>query len=142
MDIFKIDSSICDYYSETKEDEEGANIIVGWCHDNGCECSEIPFDECITKAIEYCKYKDMQIKKLKGKIDDLTILGMDLNQNNEILRKSFLLADKNKDYWREQAEKYHKTIEEIEKIAKQQCVCGVNCQDMKMILQKISEVSK
>ena len=65
MDIFKIDSSICDYYSETKEDEEGANIIVGWCHDNGCECSEIPFDECITKAIEYCKLKDKQIQKLK-----------------------------------------------------------------------------
>lgn len=63
MEIFKIDSTICDYYSDTKEDEEGANIIVGWCHDNGCECSEVPFDECLVKAIQYCKLKDKQLKR-------------------------------------------------------------------------------
>jgi hypothetical protein len=34
----------------------------------------------------------------------------------------------------------HKTLTEIKEIAEMQCVCGVNCQDMKIILQKISEV--
>ena len=33
-----------------------------------------------------------------------------------------------------------KVLIEIKEIAEMQCVCGVNCQDMKIILQKISEV--
>lgn len=55
-------------------------------------------------------------KELKAKSDQLTILGMDLKQNNEILRKSFFIADKNKDDWREKAEIYCKTLTEIKKI--------------------------
>ena len=37
-------------------------------------------------------------------------------------------------------EKTRETLTEIKEIAEQQCVCGVNCIDMKQILQKISEV--
>lgn len=70
MDILKIDSLICDYYSETKEDKEKAHIVVGWCHDNSCECSEVPFDECITKAVEYCKLKDRQLKQIRDLYHD------------------------------------------------------------------------
>lgn len=58
-----IDENTCDYYSDTKEDEEGANPIVGWCDYNECECKNIPFDECLSKAIQYCKLKDKQLKR-------------------------------------------------------------------------------
>ena len=39
-----------------------------------------------------------------------------------------------------QNDKYTKALIEIKEIAKKQCVCGVDCIDMKQILQKISEV--
>ena len=99
MDIFKINSSICDYYSETKEDEAGANIIVGWCHDNGCECSEVPFDECITKAIEYCKLKDRQLKQLK--------------MDNKNLKNNNVFSIR---YFKDKCDKYYATLTQIKKI--------------------------
>lgn len=37
-------------------------------------------------------------------------------------------------------EQYKQTLTEIKEIAEKQCVSGVNCIDMKQILQKISEV--
>ena len=36
----------------------------------------------------------------------------------------------------------HKILTEIKEIAEKQCVCGVDCIDMKQILQKISEVEE
>ena len=43
---------------------------------------------------------------LKDKVKRLTILGMDLNQSNEYLRKNFFTTDKSRDNWREKAKKY------------------------------------
>lgn len=79
--------------------------------------------------------------ELKGKINQLTILGMDLNQNNEVLRKSFLTADRNKDNWREKAEKYCKTITEIKEIANYSFNLSTSALMAKLeqILQKINE---
>ena len=62
-----IDENICDYYSDTKEDEEGAYPVVGWCFDNNCKCEDIPFDECVVKAVQYCKLKDKQLKRKEEK---------------------------------------------------------------------------
>lgn len=61
--IHIVDENICEYYSDTKEDEEGAYPIVGWCNDNYCKCDDIPFDECLVKAIQYCKLKDKQLAR-------------------------------------------------------------------------------
>jgi hypothetical protein len=66
-----IDENICEYYSDTKEDEEGANPIVGWCNDNYCKCEDIPFDECLFKAIQYCKLKDKQLKRKEQECERL-----------------------------------------------------------------------
>lgn len=66
-----IDENICDYYSDTKEDEEGANPVVGWCFDNNCKCEDIPFDECVVKAVQYCKLKDKQLKRKKKECEEL-----------------------------------------------------------------------
>jgi regulator of replication initiation timing len=41
---------------------------------------------------------------------------------------------------RQENKKLKQTLTEIKEIAEMQCVCGVNCQDMKIIRQKISEV--
>ena len=73
-------------------------------------------------------YKQLQMIENIKKIQEMKLC---YKQNLELCKQLSLQIDK-----------LAKCIEEIEKIAKQQCVCGVNCQDMKMILQKISEVSK
>ena len=70
-------------------------------------------------------------EELKDKNNRLTILGMDLNQSNEVLRKSFFQTDKSRDKWREQAEKYSKALAEIKEIAEPyqkeiKKICG-NC---------------
>ena len=39
-------------------------------------------------------------------------------------------------------EKTRETLTEIKEIEEKQCVCGVDCIDMKQILQKISEVEE
>ena len=75
---------------------------------------------------EYLKLSQ-ECEKLKSKVEQLTVLGIDLNQSNEILRKSFFTADKNKDNWRERAEKYKQALEEIEKYTKKY-FCE-NCED-------------
>ena len=86
-------------------------------------------------------------EELKDKNNRLTILGMDLNQSNEVLRKSFFATDKSRDNWREKAEKLEQTLTEIKEIA-----LGVrnysNCPspkdvrfEMDIILGKISEVA-
>lgn len=58
-------------------------------------------------------------EELKEKNRQLTILGMDLNQSNEVLRKSFFATDKSRDNWREQAEKLKQTLEQIKDIVKE-----------------------
>ncbi len=40
------------------------------------------------------------------------------------------------------SKKLKQTLTEIKEIAEKQCVCGVDCIDMKQILQKISEVEE
>lgn len=95
------------------------------------------------------KYDQLKAEndELKNKNNDLTILGMDLNQTNEILRKSFFTADKNKDNWREKAEKLKQTLTEIKEIAEKSYKTPlaekdcINCDEfLAQILQKISEV--
>ena len=44
-------------------------------------------------------------------------LAIELRDAHETVRKEFLRADKNKDMWREKAEKYHTTLQEIKEIA-------------------------
>ena len=58
-----------------------------------------------------------QLKQLKTENDKLIILGMDLNQSNELLRKTFFATDKSRDNWREKAENLYKILKEIKKIA-------------------------
>lgn len=93
-----IDENICEYYSDTKEDEEGAYPIVGWCNDNYCKCDDIPFDECLVKAIQYCKLKDKQLArktqeciKLNNKIIDMNSIIEDAAIN--LGNKDFTLYD-------------------------------------------------
>lgn len=45
-----------------------------------------------------------------------------------------------KNYCTCDTEKLKQTLTEIKEIAEKHCVCGVDCIDMKQILQKISEV--
>lgn len=81
-------------------------------------------------------------EELKEKNRQLTILGMDLNQSNEVLRKSFFATDKSRDYWREQAEKLSKTLTEIREIAEDFGFNGTYESyktAIDQILQKISE---
>ena len=79
-------------------------------------------------------------EELKDKNNRLTILGMDLNQSNEVLRKSFFQTDKSRDKWREQAEKYSKALTEIKEIAESRNNYPCSWCIKKEILQKISEV--
>ena len=75
---------------------------------------------------------------LKESNQSLSMLGTDLVSANETVRKEFFRADKNKDMWREKAEKYRSALEEILESAKfAQCLpCGsgnledcLNCSD-------------
>ena len=99
-----IDENICEYYSDTKEDEEGAYPIVGWCNNNYCKCDDIPFDECLVKAIQYCKLKDKQLKCKEQELNDYKkqfkadTKEME-NYQNEIVRHLESI-----EYWQHQAE--------------------------------------
>lgn len=158
---------ICTEWQQVIEDEEGANPIVGWCHDNRCKCEDIPFDKCLVKAIQYCKLKDEQLKckeeecealkaeleqykaskqasyeALQKKCNELELENrklkeyqklleeqmkfnqseLELSLSSEINRSEFLLkefkrVDKQKDNWREKAERYKQTLTEIKEIA-------------------------
>lgn len=56
-------------------------------------------------------------KRLKEANQSLSMLGTDLASANETVRKEFFRADKNKDMWREKAEKLQQTLQEIKSIA-------------------------
>lgn len=65
--------------------------------------------------------ENMDLKKQVEQFTDenkkLKILGMDLNQSNERLRKIFFATDKSRDNWREKAENLYKILKEIKEIA-------------------------
>lgn len=108
-----------------------------------CQIADDEILQCdMREAIEGLKAEN---EELKEKNRQLTILGMDLNQSNEVLRKSFFATDKSRDNWREKAEKLSKTLTEIKEIAENAyCLTNGTNKDMaqfaKQILQKISEV--
>lgn len=58
-------------------------------------------------------------KRLKEANQSLLMLGTDLASANETVRKEFFRADKNKDMWREKAEKLQQTLQEIKEIAEE-----------------------
>jgi hypothetical protein len=68
------------------------------------------------------------ITRLMGELDQLKA------ERDSYIDKYFLESQK--------VLKLNKVLKEIKEIAKKQCVCGVNCQDMEQILQKISEVEE
>ena len=73
-------------------------------------------DDRVNRMIEEKYNLCRECEELKSKVEQLTILGIDLNQSNEILRKSFFTADKNKDNWREKAEKYKQAFDKIKEV--------------------------
>ena len=77
---------------------------------------------------EYCDNKCNVVKEL----DQLKAENDNIKETFDGLFKvQYKLADNNK--------KLRQCLTEIKEIAEKQCVCGVNCQDMKIILQKISK---
>ena len=68
---------------------------------------------------------------LKESNQSLSMLGTDLVSANETVRKEFFRADKNKDMWREKAEKYRSALEEIKAM--------INHPDHRGLLNKIED---
>lgn len=68
-DKIMINENICDYY-ETHGDIELDPTKIDWCVENDCPCENIPFDECLVKAVEYCKLKDKQLKDKEAKHEE------------------------------------------------------------------------
>jgi hypothetical protein len=93
------------------------------------ECEELNEELYYWVNGEYCDNKCNVVKELdqlKAENDEL----------KGVVEENFLHALEEQD----RADKYFKTLTEIKEIAEKQCVCGVDCIDMKQILQKISEV--
>lgn len=107
--INRVDVSGCLFYQSNFEEDYDVKI-KHFCSNWHNSCESINNSNCYYKQLA-CKTQECE--ELKDKVEQLTILGMDLNQSNEILRKSFFTADKNKDDWREKAEKYERALEEI-----------------------------
>jgi hypothetical protein len=130
-----IDENICEYYSDEKEDEEGANPIVGWCNDNYCKCEDVPLDECVIKAVQFCKLKDKQLKAKEQECERLK------ETFDGLLKVQYKLADNNK--------KLRQCLTEIKEIAETaaKCMYATYSDDYtegyswlgRIILQKISE---
>lgn len=84
-----------------------------------------------------CKFFDCQFKQMAREL---------IRKEQECERLRFPMQDTNYAILaKEEFEEYKKlkqTLTEIKEIAEKQCVCGVDCIDMKQILQKISEVEE
>jgi hypothetical protein len=101
----------CGYY-------DAKNDKGNWC-DLTCTQEHSPFFRC--ESMPYCNYKQLkrleqENKELKVANQSLSILGTDLVSAHETVRKEFFRADKNKDMWREKAEEYRSSLEEIREI--------------------------
>ena len=77
---------------------------------------------------EYMVLRD-KLQELENAREDIKSLKTELEN---YIDKYFLESQK--------VLKLNKVLKEIKEIAKKQCVCGIDCIDMKQILQKISEV--
>ena len=59
-----INENKCDYFQSYREENNwDIPIDTDWCVENDCKCSDVPFNKCLVKAIEYCKIKDKQLKR-------------------------------------------------------------------------------
>lgn len=121
---------------KTQECEMWKNLTV----DNGAVALKYQ------QQLDQLKKTNEELQKenddLKDKVKKLTIIGMDLNQSNEHLRKNFFATDKSRDNWREKAEKLKQTIAEIKEIADKDfrhTAWEEYAKQLKQILQKISE---
>ena len=65
------------------------------------------------KIIELLEEKTAECEELKKKSLRLTAAGIDLNESRKIFREKFFGADKSRDSWREQAERYKQVLEQI-----------------------------
>ena len=83
------------------------------------------------------EYKDISYLKIMPicAIHELSIACHDKVNKCKYYKLYKQLKRKEQEY-----EKLKQTLTEIKEIAEKQCVCGVDCIDMKQILQKISEV--
>lgn len=89
------------------------------------------------KTSKQASYETMQIEWNEAKNEVKK-----LKAENETKQKALELQKSWIDNLEFQRTNLKQTLTEIKEIAEMQCVCGVNCQDMKIIRQKISEVIK
>ena len=139
---------------------ENKEIYINGVDVSGCCCYEN--DRCLWAKRYYennivpdCKkVKDCYYKQLKRKEQECERLKHDngyevgalektienIKAENERLEVHSATLDAVIETGRVQYKALKQTLTEIKEIAEKQCVCGVDCIDMKQILQKISEV--
>ena len=79
---------------------------------------------------KFCYQIEEQTKQLEPFKDEY-FKGLETIIMAELAKKSIRITAENR--------KLEQTLTEIKEIANKQCVCGIDCIDMKQILQKISE---
>lgn len=97
-----------------------------------------------------CKFWDARCEKLQTELDQLKADLQEYQDWFDEFKVMFKYDGREPDgndelyscieYMSNEYKQLKQTLTEIKEIAKEQCVCGVNCVDMKQILQKISEV--
>jgi hypothetical protein len=81
------------------------------------------------------------IEEINDNYNEARDLAIELRDAHETVRKEFLRADKNKDMWREKAEKLQQTLQEIKAIAEKEIYMKQNS-SMNKILDLITKAEE
>ena len=149
-----VPSKNIEYHNDAKDCELAKGSSCCWCKNMSCYQLEqqlkIKEKECENNKIAYQMEVDIYNQECLKLLEELreTLEQLDqLKAENEELKKCYKnnsalldFEETNTTKLVNKVMKLSKTLAEIKEIAEKQCVCGVDCIDMKQILQKISEV--